>query len=209
MTVTGVRSKIVIGAKTRRPGTEKKRARLGSEQVPIRPGTEPTRRPSVEKVGSRFTVVTATLENYARRGVFRGFSEAARSKTKVEYRLRWHHDQVFELIFDVAKDTLRFPRLLPSVASSSEMQKELQRFVESRHSDEVVEHRRIDKNKAQARAQNRKGSVALSVSIKDGDDEYATRKLIHLAHEIFLVFLADGHYYDYLVENYDLDPDHL
>jgi hypothetical protein len=208
MTVTGIKPKKDTGAKTRRPGTEKKRARLGCEQARIRPGSEQTR-VAVDESVLRFAVVTATLENYARRGVFRGFSEAARSKSAVEYRLRWHHDQVFELIFDVAKNTLRFPRLLPSVVSGSEMPKELQRFVESRHSDEVVEHRRIDKSKAQARVQNHKGSVALSVRIKDGDDEYATRKLIHLAHEIFLVFLMDGCYYDYLVENFDLDPDHI
>jgi hypothetical protein len=201
MTVTRVKLKKEAGAKTRRPGTQEMRARPGAEQTRVRPGTE--------EVCARFAVVTATLESYARRGVFRGFSEAARSKTTVEYRLRWHHDQVFELIFDAAKNTLRFPHLLPNVASGSEMQKELQRFVESRHLEEVVEHRRIDKSKVQARAQNRKGSVALSVIIKDGDHEYATRKLIHLAHEIFLVFLMDGRYYDYLVENFDLDPDHI
>jgi hypothetical protein len=39
------------------------------------------------------------------------------------------------------------------------------------------------------------------------DDEYGARKLIHLAQEIFLVFLQDGRYYDYMVENFDLDPD--
>ena len=201
MTVTGVKPKKETGAKTRRPGTEQTRVHPGAEQSWTRPVTE--------GVCARFAVVTATLESYAKRGVFRGFSEAARNKTTVEYRLRWHHDQVFELIFDTTKNTLRFPRLLPNVASGSEIQKELQRFVESRHSDEVVEHRRIDRSKAQARVQNRKGNVTLSVTIKDGDDEYATRKLIHLAHEIFLVFLMDGRYYDYLVENFDLDPDHI
>jgi hypothetical protein len=189
MTVTGVKPKKETGAKTLRPG---------AKQARIRPGAE--------EVCARFAVVTATLESYARRGVFRGFSEVARRKNKVEYRLRWHHNQFFELIFDAAKNTLRFPCLLPNVASGSEMQKEMQRFVESRHSDEVVEHRRLDKSKAQARVQNCKGNVALTLTIKDGDDEYATRKLIHLAHEIFLVFLTDGRYYDYLVENFDLDP---
>ena len=192
MPVTGVKPKKETGAKTLRPG---------AKQARIRPGTE--------EVCARFAVVTATLETYARRGVFRGFSEAARSKTTVEYRVRWHHDRVYELIFDAAKNSLRFPHLLPNVAAGSEMLKDLQRFVESRHSDEVFEHRRIDKAKAQARVQNRNGHIALTLSIKDGADEYGVRKLIHLAHEIFLVFLTDGRYYDYLVENFDLDPDHL
>lgn len=192
MTVTGVKPKKEPGATTLRPG---------AKQARIRPGAE--------EVCARFAAVTATLESYARRGVFRGFSEMARRKNKVEYRLRWHHNQIFELIFDAAKNTLRFLCLLSNVASGSEMQKELQRFVESRYSDEIVEHRRLDKSKAQARVQNRKGNVALTLTVIDGDDEYATRKLIHLAHEIFLIFLTDGRYYDFLVENFDLDPDRL
>ena len=36
--------------------------------------------------------------------------------------------------------------------------------------------------------------------------ELATRKLIHLVHEIYLVFLQEGHS-DYMVEVFDLDPD--
>jgi hypothetical protein len=33
------------------------------------------------------------------------------------------------------------------------------------------------------------------------------RKLIRLVYEIFLTFLLDGRYYEYLVENFNLDPD--
>ena len=36
---------------------------------------------------------------------------------------------------------------------------------------------------------------------------YGTRKLIHLVHEIFLEFLAEGKYFEYQIEAFDLDPD--
>ena len=49
----------------------------------------------------------------------------------------------------------------------------------------------------------------LVLKIKDGDGEYAVRKLIHLVNEIYLTFLADGKYFDYLVETFNLDPDRM
>ena len=34
-----------------------------------------------------------------------------------------------------------------------------------------------------------------------------TRKIIQIVHEIFMVFLVDGPYYEYMVEQLGLDPD--
>ena len=45
------------------------------------------------------------------------------------------------------------------------------------------------------------------MTVKGGEYEYATRKLIHLVHEIFLGFLIDAGYYEYMVEHLGLDPD--
>ena len=39
--------------------------------------------------------------------------------------------------------------------------------------------------------------------------EYAVRKLVHLINEIYLTFLTDGKYFDYLVETFNLDPDRM
>jgi hypothetical protein len=41
----------------------------------------------------------------------------------------------------------------------------------------------------------------------DADFDYATRKMIHTVHEIFMVFLVDGSYFEYMVEQLGLDPD--
>ena len=86
------------------------------------------------------------------------------------------------------------------------MYAEFRQFVEARISGELP-GTGDRPEKGQMRCGNRKGDVSLTLTSLDGDYEYATRKLVNLVHEIFLVFLYDGRYYDYLVETFDLDPD--
>lgn len=162
--------------------------------------------PEAKRTRARIEAVAAILEGYAQRGVFRGFSptEPARQGQAV-FRLLWHRDRVYECVFDPRRNMLRFPLLLPNVPA--EMHQDLKNFIKARQAAELPEHRRIDSQKVQVAASNRGGHVALSLRILDGDDDYAARKLIHLVHEIFLTFLLDGRYYEYMVENFDLDPD--
>lgn len=154
----------------------------------------------------RIEAVASILEGYAQRGVFRGFSPAEKARQgKAVFRLLWHRDRIFEFVFDPSRNSMSFPSVLPNVPS--EMHRDLKRFIESRYSTDLPEHRRIDSDKAQINTSNRKGTVAINLLVLDGDDEYGVRKLIHLVHEIFLTFLLDGRYYEYMVDNFDLDPD--
>ncbi len=158
---------------------------------------------------ARIQLVADTLENYAQRGVFRGFSRGPVRQGKAAFKMVWHREQTFELVFDAPKNTLRFPLLLPNVHAASAMYQELKQFIAAQHADELPEHRRIDRQRTQIQPGNRGGNVALTAKIVNGDCEYGTRKLIHLVHEIFLTFLFDGKYFDYLVETFDLDPDKM
>lgn len=151
--------------------------------------------------------VAGMLEEYARRGVFRGFSRVSVQGGKAAFRIMWHRDRLFDFILDVHKKTMRFPVVLPNVPVDSAMYKEFKAFLKSRHSDDLPEHRRIDRRRAEVRPYNRGGNLSLSLKVKDGDFEYGARKFIHLVHEIFMVFLYDGRYHEYMVENFDLDPD--
>ena len=152
-------------------------------------------------------LVTAILEGYAEKAVFRGFSAHAVRGGKATYRMIWHHDRPFELLLDVPKKTLRFPAVLPGVPVRSAMYRELKAFLKARQSDEIPEHRRVNPAKARLSAANQRGTVSLTVTVKDGDFDYATRKIIHVVHEIFLIFLEDGPYFEYMVEHLGLDPD--
>jgi hypothetical protein len=152
-------------------------------------------------------IVTAVLEGYAEKAVFRGFSAHPLRGGKATYRMVWHHDRPFELLLDVRSKTLRFPAVLPGVPARSAMYRELQAFLKARQTDELPEHRRVNPAKALLTLTNQRGVVALKLTLKDGDFDYATRKIIHTVHEIFMIFLVDGPYFEYMVEQLGLDPD--
>jgi hypothetical protein len=114
---------------------------------------------------------------------------------------------VFDLVLDPKRGTLRFACVLPNVPPDSAMYREFREFVRSRHGEELPGHRRIDKTRAEVRPYNRTGDIALTLRVKDGDYDYGAEKLVHLVHEIYLDFLCDGRYRDYMIANLGLDPD--
>ena len=149
--------------------------------------------------------VAEILEGYANRGVFRGFSRGPVRNGKAAFKILWHLDRLLGVVLDAHRHTIRFPTLLPDADSS--MCRELGEFLKSRHSRNLPEHRRIDPRKASIRCSNRGGGIAVSLTVKGGDYAYGTRKLIHVVNEIFMVFLSDGRYHEYLVRTFNLEPD--
>ena len=119
----------------------------------------------------------------------------------------WHHDRRFELMLDVGQNTLQFPEVLPGVPARSAMYRDLQAFLKLRQSEELPEHRRVNPAKARLAYGNKRGMVSVTVTVRDGDFDYAARKIIHIVHEIFLIFLVDGPYFEYMVEHLGLDED--
>lgn len=153
--------------------------------------------------------VQAVLEEYLNKGVFRGFGRIPNQRGKTSFKMLWHHGKTFVLVFDPKTMTLRFPVLLPEVPANSEMHKSFKAYVKSRQHKSLPDHRRVASERVTVRTLNRNGSISLSMKSKDGDLEYAVRKLIQLVHETFLVFLSDGLYYEYLVDVFDLNVDAL
>lgn len=119
----------------------------------------------------------------------------------------WHYDRRYELLLDTTNKTLRFPDVLPGVPARSQMYRELQAFLKERQSGELPEHRSVDPKKARFSVHNIRGNVSIKFTVTDGDFDYATRKIVHIVHEIFMIFLVDGPYFDYMVEQLGLDPD--
>jgi len=125
------------------------------------------------------------------------------------FKTMWQSDRSFEFEVDLRKDTMSFPAVLPDVPAHSSMYWEFREFVESRQCDDLPDHRRIDPAKVQVRCGNRDGNVSLTVSVKDGDYDYAVQKLVVLVHDVYSVFLCDGRYYDYMVEKFEMAPDRM
>ena len=125
------------------------------------------------------------------------------------FKTMWQSDRSFEFEVDLRKDTMSFPAVLPDVPAHSSMYWEFREFVESRQSAGVPDHRRIDPAKVQVRCGNRDGNVSLTVAVKDGDYEYAVRKLVGLVNEVYMVFLYGGGYDDYMTDTFGWDPDRM
>jgi hypothetical protein len=153
------------------------------------------------------TKVDETLETYANKGVFRSFASIGRSNKGAPYRMMWHKDRFYDLVFDAQKRSLRFPVVLPKAPAA--MYEDFKKFVASRQSTEMLEHRRIEPKKVRISCSRKNSDISLLFISKDNDLEYATQKLINLMHEVFMVFLRDGLYYEYMIETFDLDRDQL
>ena len=144
------------------------------------------------------TIIRENLQAYADRGIFRGFSEVKPGHFKFVWVL--HHQM--ELNVDISKQELRFKQLLPGVATGSGLSDELKKFIQQKHDVELPEHRRIDRQKAEASTAIRGGFVSLSLKIKEQEFAYGVNKIVNLVHELF-VYLREVHP-DYLVENFDV-----
>lgn len=147
------------------------------------------------------------LEYYAGRGVFSSFSRNSERAGSARFLLRWHRDQVFQWDWNASKQTLRIACVLPAVPARSSMYRSLKSWLRARQDDDLPAHRRCDKNKVAVKTYNRRGNVALTLHVLDGDVDYAVKKLVNLVNEIYLDFLSDGLYFDWVVDTFELDPD--
>jgi len=147
------------------------------------------------------------LQEYAEKGFFRSFSRHGGRGRSAEFRLLWHRDQLFQWVWDGAKQALRISCVLPAVPAQSSMYRQFKAWLKARHNDALPPHRRCDRNKVAVKSYNRGGDVALTLHVLDGDVEYGVKKLVGLVNEIYLDFLSSGLYFDWLLQTFDLDPD--
>jgi hypothetical protein len=142
--------------------------------------------------------IRESLQSYADRGVFRGFSEVKNG----HFRFAWLIRHQMELSVDTAKGVLRFKQLLPGVPAGSTLYGELKSFIEQRHDRELPEHRRVDRRRAEVSCANRRGVVSISLKVKKNQYAYGVNRIVNLVHELFL-HLRDAHP-EYLAENFDV-----
>lgn len=143
-------------------------------------------------------IVRDSLQAYADRGVFRGFSESKAG----QFEFTWLLQRQMNLVLDPVKGVLRFKQLLPGVPAKSPLYAELKSFVDYRHDRELPEHRRIDRKRAEVSCSNRGGVVSISLKVKKNQYAYGVNRLVNLVHELF-VHLRELHP-EYLVENFDV-----
>jgi hypothetical protein len=146
-------------------------------------------------------MVRSSLQAYADRGVFRGYSEGRFRNGKASFSFLWMTPRRLDLSVDTGKGTLTFRDLLPNVPSGSIIHRDLKRFLLERYKGGLPPHRRVDKNRAEIVCTNRHGSISLSLKVKNEQYRYCLNKIINLVHELF-VHLGDS-YDDYMCEAFD------
>jgi hypothetical protein len=146
------------------------------------------------------TIVSDQLETYARRGVFRSFSQTRTEGRRADFRFYWLWNLPFQLSFDGKRKTLLFKNLLPSVPARSELNTSLKSFIERFCSKDQPEHRRLDPKRVSVRYSNLRGNVSITFLVVGDDYQYGVKKALHLINEILVGFL-NVHFPEYTVEH--------
>lgn len=166
-------------------------------------------------VADGLEAVGVVLHHYAGRGVFQDYRMERRRNGGAEYHFGWLYGQPFTLTCDLKHRRLVLIDLFPGVERDSMMHKEIKAFLKGRAEADVPEHRRVDPALATAAARMRDGLVSLELTLagaasgaqaddKDYKDyEYGARKIINLAHELFL--FMNEYWADYMWENFRLN----
>jgi hypothetical protein len=156
------------------------------------------------KKGARtepITLIHHKLETYARRGVFRSFSQTRAGGRQAEFCFYWLWNLPFRLSFDSKRKTLAFKKLLPGIPKESELNARLKAFIKDRCSTDQPEHRRVDPKRVSIRYSNLRGNVSLTFLVAGNDYEYGVRKALNLVNEIF-VGLLNVYFPEYVAEHF-------
>jgi hypothetical protein len=147
-------------------------------------------------------IVTRTLQRYAERGVFRGFSV---TPGRLEYRFSWLTRRPMTLRFDPRTGVLSFRRLFPGVTTRAGMVADLHAAVAGRANRELPAHKRLDRRRVTLTSSVRDGHWSLMTTIRGANHEYAIRQTLNLVNELFL--LLHETYPEYLVDHFGLSTE--
>lgn len=145
--------------------------------------------------------ILGLLEAYARRGVFRSFSQTRADGKEVEFRFFWLWNLPFHLTFDAKRKALAFKNLLPDVPAGSELNSQLKAFIKDRSSNDLPEHRRIDPEQVSIRYSNLRGRVSITFLVKKNDYSYVVKKALSLINELLVSFL-NVHFPEYTAQHF-------
>ncbi len=161
------------------------------------------RRTTASSAGSE--AVRRCLQEYADRGVFRGFGERPARQGRTVFRFSWLRRRPYELRYDPRTGTFVFLDALPNVPGRSPLSRALRAFVAGRSDESLPAHRRVDPDRASVRAFVRQGDMRLEVVARPGHHDYGANRVINLMHEVYLHLHT--YYPEYLWENYDVSQD--
>ena len=149
--------------------------------------------------------VRRCLQDYADRGVFRGYSERPEQAGRIRFRFAWLARHPYDLRYDGRRGSFTFLNALPNIAGRSPIARALRAFVGERSDDSLPPHRRIDPHRATASAYVERGAMRLRVVARAGHHAYGANRAVNLMHEVYLYL--HRYFPEYMWENYDAPQD--
>jgi hypothetical protein len=147
------------------------------------------------------------IDDYVARGVFRAAALPPEKSGSEAFSLIWFQNQSMTLMIDHRRSEARLLNVLPALSPRTAMDRQLRAWLRARADKKLPEHRRLNPTQLQAKLTNRAGHMQLAVASLKGDALFATRKLLHLANELYLDFLSAPERYHWIAETFELDPD--
>lgn len=155
-------------------------------------------------MGSRhLNIVRKKLAEYADRGVFRDFREVGTKGAKTVFTFHWLENRPLIFIYDDRAKSLELKSCLPNV--DPDLTKDVRRYVKTRHDKRLPAHRRVDRNRAEARVMRRGDNITLSLQIRRNQLSYGVSRLLNLLNEVF-VQLHQNHF-EYMIREFDVSQD--
>jgi hypothetical protein len=142
--------------------------------------------------------VTAALQAYADRGVFRGFRAKAIGRKRIEYQFLWLSKKPMTAVFDPAARKLSFPSLLPQL--DREAAARMKGVVDLRTARNQPEHKRVDARRGKISSAVRKGDFSLAMEIRGANHDYAVSRALNVINELFVTL--QEHHPEYLIERF-------
>ncbi len=152
---------------------------------------------------------TETLEGYAQRGFLQGLGVISSTGKQAKYNLPWHFNKVFELHVNLNPVKIHMPVVLPNVLLRSAMDKDFRTYIQELSDSNLPAHRRFTPDELSV--SNRKGNLSLTLKLASttDSDQVVTQlgRFISLVHEVYKIFLKNGHYDQYVADQFGIDSD--
>jgi len=149
--------------------------------------------------------LTAALQSYADRGVFRGLRVESGSGGRRNYFFTWLTRTPMRLRYEPSRRELRFVDLLPRVSSYAGLAGDLRRLVLEHQSNAVPEHRRIDGRRVKLATTVHAGRFSVTLRLRGAQEAYAVQRGVNLVNQLFLLLQAN--YPEYLIQCFGFSPE--
>lgn len=130
--------------------------------------------------------MTRTLQAYADRGVFRGFSVRALRDGRRTYTFVWLTRRAMTVRFDPRSNSLEAPALFPQVEARGTRASELRRMVDERSGRRLPAHKRLDPRRGALTCSVRNRALSLRLAVVGGSHAYGVRYLMNLVNDLFV-----------------------